>query len=570
MKNYYSLLVGFFLLLNLLIVESSATIGANGIHDPSTIIKHEGVYHVFGTGHGGNPEQGVPLVSLIHLTSTDLIHWTEVEPVFESGTWPEWINDYVSDFGGIFWAPDIIFMNGLYHLYYSVSMGDRPCAIGLTTSPDLNNWTDRGMVIYSDHSSIYGSIDPAVFEDAEGDYWMVFGSHLRGIWITEIDPETGKRPENATLTNIAGGVNWIDYEASYVIYHDGFYYLFFTQGACCRLMESTYRVYMGRSTNPKGPYLDKNGLSLLQGGRTLSLETSGRYIGPGHYGLLKEDGRNIISLHYYDGRSNGYPRLDLVDMEFGEDGWPVVTRDLIPDGKYHIKNVNSGLVWEAQGCTGGRLQPIVQNAIREDAPCQIWELSSVGDGYYKLKNAITAPSFEEQVVDVPFCDTNNALATYDWLDNDCQKFRIMRNASGHYVFSSMVNADRIISVPQESVAEGAELFAERYTGSLAQQWELIPIEDTGTPIFVKSIMSEDDILVYPNPASFEPFFIRMNSGILGEGVVQIISMDGNVLYNRKHSFADEIMVDAKLSPGVYLLRLHFNQQSFVKKLMIAF
>src|SRR5688500_13726934 len=36
--------------------------GATGIHDPSTIIKRNGIYHVYGTGSG-----------ISHLTSTDLV-----------------------------------------------------------------------------------------------------------------------------------------------------------------------------------------------------------------------------------------------------------------------------------------------------------------------------------------------------------------------------------------------------------------------------------------------------------------------------------------------------------------
>lgn len=156
--------------------------GSTGIHDPSTVIKRNGVYHVWGTGN-----------QIYHLTSTDLIKWTPAPSVFASGTWPTWINSYVSGFGGTFWAPECVYMGGKYYMYYSVSMGARPCAIGVAISTDLNTWTDQGVVVYSDNNTVYGSIDPAVFVDVSGKYWMTFGSHLTGIWIAQINPSTGKR-----------------------------------------------------------------------------------------------------------------------------------------------------------------------------------------------------------------------------------------------------------------------------------------------------------------------------------------------------------------------------------------
>jgi len=453
--------------------KTNANFGVNGVHDPSSIIKLNGVYHIWGTGDG-----------IAHMTSTDLVNWTAAAPVFPVGTWPSYINTYVLDFGGSFWAPECIFMNGKYYLYYSASMGGRNSVIGLTTSTDLVNWTDQGMVVYSDNSSTYGSIDPAVLADANNNYWMVFGSHLTGIWITQIDPATGKRL-NSSLTNIAGSSS-SEHEAGYIIYEAGYYYLFYNVGICCALTNSTYNVKMGRSTSPTGPYVDKNGVALLNGGGTQSLATSGKYIGPGHYGLLRENGRNILTMHYYDGTSNGFPRLDVASMKFGSDGWPEVSRDPLAAGRYTITNKNSNLAWEVEACTGTAGQKIVQNTPNASSTCQQWDLESFGNGFYRFKSA--GSNGTEQVVDIPNCNTSNGtlLATWDWLNNDCQKFKIEQAANGSYVFSSGANADRVIEVPFASSATGAQLGLFDYLGNGAQQWSVTPSAANDMPITVSA------------------------------------------------------------------------------------
>ena len=568
----------FFIVVILTIILSSsgisyATNGDNGIHDPSNIIKHEGVYHVFGTGHG-DPANGVPVQTMVHKTSTDLINWKTVQPVWSTNQIPDWVYNYVPNFGGIFWAPEVIFMNGKYHLYYSVSMGDRESAIGVATSTDLYNWTDQGMVIYSDKASTYGSIDPAIFADADGQYWMAFGSHLRGIWLTQIDPATGKRPENAVLKNVAGsGGSWSEHEAAYVILHDGYYYLFFNVGTCCALLESTYTVMMGRSTNVLGPYVDKNGKLLSNGGGTVALASAGRFIGPGHFGLLREDKRNILSLHYYDGTSNGYPRLDVASLEFGKDGWPVVNRNPIPDGNYKIANAGNGLVWETQGCTGKTLQPLIQSTPDASATCQEWEISAVGNGFYKLKNAVATGT--EQVVDIPFCDTNQALATWDWLDNDCQKFRIMQHANGSYVFLSSVNPDKVIAVPQGSEQSGTQLATLTYSsGNAAHQWSFIsldeedPIEEEPEVTSVSGNIPMDPFSIYPNPSANGSFTIKFESSIPQEATIDILNLNGKVLYHQNIQPQEEVHIKAPFTPGVYAVRVHKRNKTSVKKLII--
>lgn len=427
--------------------------GATGIHDPSTIIKRNGVYHVWGTGN-----------QIYHLTSTDLIKWTAASTVFASGTWPSWINSYVSGFGGNFWAPECVYMGGKYYMYYSVSMGAKPCAIGVATSTDLITWTDQGMVVYSDNNTVYGSIDPAVFADASGNYWMTFGSHLTGIWIAQINPATGKRL-NSTVKNIAGSSS-SENEASYVIRNGSYYYLFYNKGICCNGTSSTYYVQMGRSTSPNGTYVDKNGVNLLSGGGTTVLSTSGKYIGPGQVGLYSENGYNFVTYHYYSGDNNGTPTLAVGNMGWSG-GWPFITQDWIAAGRFKIINNNSGKVWDAWGCTGASQQAIAQGT-SNGLLCQQWDFTALGNGIYKItcvQGGLAA--------DVTNCNAANGapLDLYAYLNNNCQKFNLERAANGGLVFTSL-NGNRVVEVPNASTADGVQLALYDYNGATCQQWTL--------------------------------------------------------------------------------------------------
>ena len=46
-------------------------------------------------------------------------------------------------------------------------------------------------------------------------------------------------------------------------YFKGYYYLFASTGTCCEGLKSTYQTVVGRSSSLWGPYLDKQGRSLL-------------------------------------------------------------------------------------------------------------------------------------------------------------------------------------------------------------------------------------------------------------------------------------------------------------------
>lgn len=293
-----------------MVYMSSEAVDLTGLlnsHDPATLIQDGDTYWHFTTGNG-----------IWSSISTNLIHWeASDEPVFPVGSWPSWINDYVPDFGGHFWAPDIIFMNGKYYLYYSCSTwGSSRSAIGVVMTESLNSpdWQDLGVVVSSNGSSTaINAIDPGLFRDTDGRIYMTYGSWFGGIGIVEIDSVYGI--SISETTHVYGGDHQ-SIEASTIIKENGYYYLIVNRGNCCQGINSTYYITAGRSTHVMGPYSDF---------RTI-LASEGKYIGPGHFGLFRKDGCNYVSIHYYDGNDNGRAKLDILKMTFF-DGWSELTRD---------------------------------------------------------------------------------------------------------------------------------------------------------------------------------------------------------------------------------------------------
>jgi len=288
--------------------------GQTYIHDPSTIIKDGDHYYVFGTGDGIRVK-----------SSPDLIHWTELATVFSDP--PPWTTKAVPEFFGVFWAPDIIHVDGKFLLYYAVSSwGKQVSAIGLASNPTLNpsapnyHWTDRGMVIASTNGSDFNTIDPSVMLDDDGKLWMSFGSYWHGIYITQLDPQTGLRTKDQAVYPVAWNYS---IEASCLTRHGNYYYLFVNWGQCCKGTNSTYEVRVGRATKVTGPYLDRSGKDLEDDGGTKFLMSTGRFIGPGHIGILKENGTTWFSYHYYDAATHGRSRLALGKLDWTKDGWPM-------------------------------------------------------------------------------------------------------------------------------------------------------------------------------------------------------------------------------------------------------
>jgi arabinan endo-1,5-alpha-L-arabinosidase len=283
-------------------------------HDPSRPVREGDRWWIFSTGNG---------ISTRH--SKDLVTWEEGPPVFKE--FPKWHKQVVPTQRGHLWAPDIITHQGEHRLYYSVSaFGKNTSAIGLVTSRALDptnpdcQWKDKGIIVQSKREDPFNAIDPHLIITSDGRHWMSFGSFWTGIQLLELDPETGGiHPERKQIRQIA----WNEtIEAPAILHHGGYYHLFVNWGQCCRGLQSTYEIRIGRSRSIEGPYLDKNGRDLATGGGTLLLASKDTQTGPGHASFISESSGIRMFYHYYDRNRGGYPSLASQPLKWSADVWP--------------------------------------------------------------------------------------------------------------------------------------------------------------------------------------------------------------------------------------------------------
>ena len=336
------------------------------VHDPVMALGEDGRYYIFSTGMG---------ISV--MSSSDLEVWRKEKPVFGREDL-QWAHDSIKGFRGHVWAPDICRRDGKWWLYYSCStFGKNRSAIGVATNKTLDptspdyKWEDLGPVIVSHpHKDKWNAIDPNFITDHEtGEEYLTFGSFWDGIQLVplqdgrikteggkQVRPKTIarriaiKRARTATVSDgspsgltrddteagaphdhepgkAADGVkgekpeNAI--EAPFIIFNEGYYWLFVSWDYCCRGKNSTYRTVYGRSRSITGPYLDMAGKDMAQGGGTLLIGPSDEFYGIGHcsvYRVVRLEDEWYFVAHAYDASKNGNAHLFMKKLTFSTDG----------------------------------------------------------------------------------------------------------------------------------------------------------------------------------------------------------------------------------------------------------
>ncbi|KAL4939616.1 glycosyl hydrolase [Aspergillus oleicola] len=230
------------------------------------------------------------------------------------------------------------------------------------------------------------TIDPNVFVDFDGTAYLVFGSFWSGLWEVELnddlisvagfpheleDADTdadGKEEQSAAAATqppslsashlgAEPGKVWRSrknsknakklnngstvcgdptgghpIEGGFLAYHAPYYYMWFSWGRCCEFKDPAmrdtgkeYRIRVGRSDNVKGPFVDKAGIDLVDGGGETIYGTNGDVFAPGGQGILTDAFGDVLFYHYLNRSVSynfaearlGYNRLEYID------GWPV-------------------------------------------------------------------------------------------------------------------------------------------------------------------------------------------------------------------------------------------------------
>lgn len=318
--------------------QTALTVRQPWVHDP-VMAREDSLWHLYCTGRG-----------IQHFTSSDLLTWT-IDSVPVIRPVPQWARDSVPGLTSHLWAPDILYWHGRWWLTYSCStFGRNTSAIGLMSSPSLtrSRWTDRGCVIASRGGrDNWNAIDPNIYIDSHDESWLVFGSFWDGIQLVPLDstlhvpaaarPRTIARRVSPTVSHgdcpsTRAGDNAI--EAPFIFHHGPYYYLFVSWDYCCRGMKSTYRVVYGRSQRVEGPYVDKAGRLMLEGGGELLFEGDKKqYEAAGHCAVYPMPGHAddaIFICHGYDVALDGASVLVTRALHFDADGWVTLPLGPLP------------------------------------------------------------------------------------------------------------------------------------------------------------------------------------------------------------------------------------------------
>ena len=301
------------------------------VHDP--VMAHEhGTYHLYSTG-----------VGIQHMTSQDGKQWSmRHEPVMS--VIPQWTRDSVPGFSHHVWAPDVIRWHDRWWMAYSCStFGKNNSVIGLLSSKSLNSplWSDEGCIVTSrEKRDQWNAIDPCFVVDDDDQPWLFWGSFWDGIQVARLDstmhlakgqqPRTiarrypkGYQAPDPNPTSKFAGTNAI--EAPFVFKHGGYYYLFVSWDYCCRGAKSNYRVAVGRSKSVTGPFLDREGRDMAQGGGTLFLEGDKQsFEAVGHCAAYHFDGEDVFVCHGYSATHDGAAFLVQHSILWTADGWPEI------------------------------------------------------------------------------------------------------------------------------------------------------------------------------------------------------------------------------------------------------
>jgi len=402
------------------------------------VVRFRGQYYVYSTG------RGIPFFS-----SPDGETWTREGSVFQQI--PEAVHAAVPKNNGTdVWAPDIVRVGGLFYLYYAVSSwGSFNSVVALATNPVLDpkdpayKWTDRGVVVSSDGVEDLNAIDPGVILAPDGTLWICYGSYHGTIDLVQLDLKTGLRISAKSAVTVIANRS----EASDIIFHDGFYYLFVNHDSCCKGKDSQYNIRVGRSGAIAGPYLDRHEQPLAKGGGSLFLAAHDHRIGPGHFGRVLDydevgDGAERFSIHYEaEMTRGGRSTLDIRPLLWTVDGWPVAGDELV-EGTYQIVSRQSENTLGAYVPTPPKPSVAGAAAAAPVAPSgppvvhlnryltldnETWTIAPVEGGFYKIVNVGTGNAIQ---MAADASGVGIGLAPYTAADN--QLWRLDQFPDGSY------------------------------------------------------------------------------------------------------------------------------------------
>lgn len=297
--------------------------------DPAVIQGEDGFYYAYGT-QGISPDGKLNNIQV--MKSPDLIHWEHSGDALPQK--PRWASSTQN-----FWAPHVMFENEKYYMYFSAEPDKEYkkgkdlglcLAVAVSDKPE-GPFIEKGEPLISGDTFI--NIDPMFFKDPQtGKNLLYWGSGFEPIKVRELNDDLMSFKEDAPTIELVKALQ-ASYqflvEGAWMIYRNGYYYLFYSGDNCCG-ERAHYATMVARSKSATGPF---EVLCKEKEGDYPILEAGDKWIAPGHNSIVQDDaGDDWIIYHAIDKNDRWvYPdkkqedkRVMLIDKIEYVEGWPMV------------------------------------------------------------------------------------------------------------------------------------------------------------------------------------------------------------------------------------------------------
>lgn len=295
--------------------------------DPAVILAADGFYYAYAT----QTLRDGQWINIQVARSADLLHWEHLgDALPEKPNWALETQD--------FWAPSVICDGSTYFMYYSATpdachthQRGHALAVATSSSP-VGPFVDMGMPLLLGAGFEY--IDPMAFDDpVTGKHFLYWGSGFQPIKVQELDdsrlafvPES--RPVELIWPNPVEGAFPRLVEASWVIRHEDFFYMFYSGDNCCG-PDAVYGVMVARSRSATGPF---ETLEQAKGVTdSLMLQRCDRWLAPGHNCIVADKSGELWMLYHAIDVNRPRQRQEdeinsrrvlMIDRIQWEGGWP--------------------------------------------------------------------------------------------------------------------------------------------------------------------------------------------------------------------------------------------------------
>ncbi|GAB2622192.1 hypothetical protein Aab01nite_76570 [Paractinoplanes abujensis] len=390
------------------------------------------------------------------------------------------------------WAPEMHFLNGRWYLYYTAGAGgsnydsQRLHVLESAGSDPLGPYTYKNRI--QGGGATGWLIDGSILKVGSALY-VIASAFTTATQNLVIAPLSNPYTVSGSFTTIStptlgwerqgGDVN----EGPAALYRNGRTMIVYSASAC---WGPDYKLGLLTLTgsNPL------SASSWTKGGNPVFQRSDANSVyGPGHHGIFSSpDGtESWIVYHANDGVGEGCDNNRTTRAQkftWNSDNTPnfgtpmrLGTTAPGPAGEtastpasYRVVNRNSGKcldVADGNAADGTNVRQWACNG----AAAQHWRIEDQGDDTNRLVNVATG-----KALDVADCSSADGadIRQWTWLNNTCQRFRLVYTATGGWV--RLVNAatGKVADVAACGTGDGADVRQWSWLSNTCQQWQVVP------------------------------------------------------------------------------------------------